>query len=264
MAYGKINVGGGENVTPEVAEQVALLEELGEFLMNKGSMPPQITQDKTVTAGTSTITVSPDDGYLLSSVTVNPTPSESKTATPTTSSQTITPSTGKLLSQVTVSAISTETKTVTPTASSQTVKPSSGKFLSQVTVNGDSDLKAENIKSGVNIFGVAGSLPEGVSGIDYGTVTLTSTAESVTISHSLDATPSKGIMVYGQKNGDVEVGTNDVIRMNIWGSTYMHNTSINFSLYGAGQFSATNTSATFAAGPMEKWGTGTYTWIVFA
>ena len=232
MAYGKINVGGGENVTPEVAEQVALLEELGEFLMNKGSMPPQITQDKTVTAGTSTITVSPDDGYLLSSVTVNPTPSESKTATPTTSSQTITPSTGKLLSQVTVSAIS--------------------------------DLKAENIKSGVNIFGVAGSLPEGVSGIDYGTVTLTSTAESVTISHSLDATPSKGIMVYGQKNGDVEVGTNDVIRMNIWGSTYMHNTSINFSLYGAGQFSATNTSATFAAGPMEKWGTGTYTWIVFA
>ena len=52
----------------------------------------------------------------------------------------------------------TETKTVTPSASSQTITPSSGKHLSSVTVNGDTDLIAENIKEGVNIFGVEGTL----------------------------------------------------------------------------------------------------------
>lgn len=60
------------------------------------------TQTKTVTAGTSAITVSPDSGYALSSVTVNPTPSESKSITATTSQQTVTPDSGKVLSSVTV------------------------------------------------------------------------------------------------------------------------------------------------------------------
>lgn len=51
-----------------------------------------------------------------------------------------------------------QTKTVTPSSSTQYVYPSSRyDGLSQVTVNGDSNLKAANIKSGTSIFGVTGS-----------------------------------------------------------------------------------------------------------
>lgn len=49
--------------------------------------------------------------------------------------------------------------TITPGTSNRTITPdSSHTGLSQVIVRGDSDLIAENIKSGVNIFGVEGSL----------------------------------------------------------------------------------------------------------
>lgn len=124
-------------------------------------------------------------------------------------------------------------------------------------------LIAENIREGVDIWGVIGTMSEGVSGIDFGKVTLSSATDSVTVSHSLNATPTAGIMVYGQKNGDVDVGSSNKIDMSIWGSTYMHNSSINWSLYGSGQFSATNKDVTFPAGPLENWGAGPYTWIVF-
>ena len=60
------------------------------------------TQTKSITASTSAITVTPDTGYHLSSVTVNPTPSQEKTVTGSRSAQTVTPDSGKLLSKVTV------------------------------------------------------------------------------------------------------------------------------------------------------------------
>lgn len=83
------------------------------------------TEEKTVTAGTSTVELTPDSGKLLSKVTVHPTPSQSKS--------------------------------VTPSSVDQNIIPDNGRLLSSVAVSGDADLVAENIKSGVNIFGIDGT-----------------------------------------------------------------------------------------------------------
>lgn len=91
---------------------------------------------------------------------------QEKTVSPTTSSQTVTPDSGyDGLSKVTVNAIPstyvepTATKaatTYTPTTSDQMI--ASGTYCSGTqTIKGDSNLVADNIKSGVSIFGVAGS-----------------------------------------------------------------------------------------------------------
>ncbi len=66
-------------------------------------------------------------------------------------------------------------KTVTPSTSQQSVTPDSGyDGLSKVTVEGDSNLVAENIKSGVSIFGVNGSY-EGSGGSGGGVETISGT-----------------------------------------------------------------------------------------
>lgn len=89
--------GGSATYTPP--QMVAAIDDVYDAGVAAGTTP---TQTKTVTAGTSATTVTPDQGYALSSVTVNPTPSETKTQVAGTSNIDVTPTSGKLLSKVTV------------------------------------------------------------------------------------------------------------------------------------------------------------------
>lgn len=144
---------------------------------------------------------------------------ETKTATPTASSQSITPSIGKVLSEVTVHAIPSQyvdtsdadataaniqtgktayvngvkitgsisskaAESYTPGTADQTI--AAGQYLSGAqTIKGDANLVAGNIKSGVSIFGVAGTY-EGSGGASGGIQAqhITSASDTITISGS--------------------------------------------------------------------------------
>lgn len=137
-------------------------------------------QAKTATPSETAQTVKPDSGYDgLSQVSVGAisktyvgsgvTKQAAKTITPSTSSQTAVASGVYTTGTVTVAAIpSTYVKpsatkaatTYTPSTSNQTI--AAGTYCSGAqTIKGDSNLVAGNIKSGVSIFGVAGTMTAG-------------------------------------------------------------------------------------------------------
>lgn len=69
---------------------------------------------------------------------------------------------------------SIDAQTITPTTSDQVI--SAGVYISgDQTIQGDANLVASNIRSGVSIFGVAGSCPEATIEYDSSTKTLTIT-----------------------------------------------------------------------------------------
>ena len=99
---------------------------------------------------------------------VNVTPStETKTVKSTTTSQTINPTSGKLISQITVQPIILNTVNVTPSTSSQTITPTNDGIgqvnVSAVTSSIDNNIVAENIKKDVSILGVTGTYEGGGS-----------------------------------------------------------------------------------------------------
>lgn len=128
-------------------------------------------QEKIVSSSTTTQTVTPDSGYDgLSKVTVN----AIETATQATPSISVS-SSGLITASATQTAgyVSAGTKsatkqlttkgatTWTPKTTNQTI--ASGTYLTGVqTIKGDSNLVASNIKSGVSIFGVTGTLEESI------------------------------------------------------------------------------------------------------
>lgn len=113
---------------------------------------------------------------------------QSKTVTPSESSQTVTPDNGYGgLSQVTVDGISTtyigsgitqkSASTYTPTTSDQTI--TGGQYLSgDQIIKGDVNLIAENIKSGVSIFNILGTLETGSGGSSSGSELTMKTGET--------------------------------------------------------------------------------------
>jgi hypothetical protein len=129
-------------------------------------------QEKTITSSTSKQEVTPDSSYDgLSKVTVNAI-STATQATPTISVN----SSGLITASSTQSAgyVSAGTKsstkqlttkgatTYTPTTSNQTI--ASGTYLTGTqTIKGDANLIASNIRSGKSIFGVSGTLVEGIT-----------------------------------------------------------------------------------------------------
>lgn len=60
----------------------------------------------------------------------------------------------------------------------------------QVDPLSDTDLIPSNIREGIDIWGVIGTMVEGRVGVDFGEVTLVSSAESVTVAHNLGVAPS--------------------------------------------------------------------------
>lgn len=87
------------------------------YKCNKKSGPTiNVQSSKTVTAGTSQQTVTPDTGYdAMGEVVVNPTPSQTKSVTAGTTTTTVTPDSGKLLSSVSIAP--TPSTPVTPSSS---------------------------------------------------------------------------------------------------------------------------------------------------
>ena len=74
--------------------------------------------------------------------------------------------------QITGTIKKKSSETYTPSKSDQTI--SSGQYLAgPQTIEGDSNLTAENIKSGVSIFGVTGTLEAGSAGTDTSDATAT-------------------------------------------------------------------------------------------
>ena len=157
--------------------------DLSSILNTINNLPeyPEITlQEKTVSSSTSKQTVTPDTGYDgLSKVTVN----AMATATQATPSISVS-SSGLITASATQTAgyVSAGTKsatkqlttkgatTWTPKTTNQTI--ASGTYLTGTqTIKGDSNLIASNIRSGKSIFGVSGTLVEGI--IPTGTLEIT-------------------------------------------------------------------------------------------
>lgn len=169
------------------------LKVTGTHVCSGGGTTPTL-QSKTVTPSTSQQTITPDNSYDgLSSVTVEAMPSGTLNAPTVNSSGLITAQIGtsgylasgtKTTKQLTTQAA----QTITPGTADQTI--ASGKYLTGTqTIKGDANLVANNIKSGVSIFGVSGSYTG--SGSSGGSSTnnceayiITSTSDTISFSGS--------------------------------------------------------------------------------
>ena len=167
-------------------------------VMSGGGASPKL-QTKTATPSTSSQSVTPDDGYDgLSEVTVSAMPSGTLNTPTVNGSGLVTASVGTsgyLASGTnkTLQLTTQASKTVTPSTSNQTAVASGRYTTGAVTVKGDYNLVASNIKSGVSIFGVSGTLEEGLYQTTTSTITNNSTNRTLTIQNL-------GFPIYSRSN----------------------------------------------------------------
>ena len=132
------------------------LQRVLQTLQNKATGGEQATPIVEVNSSTGLITATAGTKTSTHQLAFQP----AKTITPSTTSQVAVSGGYYTGGDITVAAVPTQIKSVTPTSTTQNITPDSGKFLSKVTVAGDGNLVAGNIKSGVSIFGVNGTLEE--------------------------------------------------------------------------------------------------------
>lgn len=177
--------------------------------------PDPTLQEKTVSPSTAAQEITPDGGYDgLSKVTVNAMPIGS-VGNPTISVN----SSGVITATAAVEAgyvdgtdktgtkqLTTQgAQTITPGTSDKTI--TSGRYLTGTqTIKGDANLVAGNIKSGVSVFGVAGSLTEGE---DVSAETAEYTSLLTDLETAIDALPDAG------SGGDKTPGTCTVEIQNV-------------------------------------------------
>lgn len=172
-------------------------------------------------------------------------PTQTKSVTPSESAQTVTPDSGKVLSQVNVGAVSSTyvgtgvtrkaAHTYTPGTTDQTI-PAAQYLTGAQTIKGDANLVAGNIKSGVSIFGVAGTHTGGITPTGTKQITITqngTTTEDVTNYASAAITavvPSQSINAYV---ADVTVATHtasNVALCTLPDDVYAHKDDTNFAV----------------------------------
>ena len=129
-------------------------------------------QEKTVSPTETSQTVTPDTHKVLSKVTVNPiSPTYVGSAIPRRATGTVTPTASEqiavkagmyTLGNVKVAAVPTEMKVadLSMASGNQVISNTSGKYMTSVTVKKPSTLIPSNIKKGVDIGGVVGTVEE--------------------------------------------------------------------------------------------------------
>lgn len=128
----------------------------------------------------------------------------------------------------------------------------------ELTVEGDADLLPKNIRKGINLFGVAGAMEEGVIGVDYGTV-VNEYITDITVSHGLRKVPSVAFLL--SKN-PADVSSISYSIASFSGYELRATTSVSNLRVAYNPPELTNKTITFKA--VTGFDRGTYYWFAIA
>lgn len=159
-----------------------------------------------------------------------------------------------------------DAQTITPGTSNKTL--TAGTYLRGAqTILGDADLTPENIKNGVDIFGVMGTMEEKTYDIDYGEVLLSSSADSITVNHNLGVVPQT-VALFSKTipSSDTLGGTWTAIKCHdvyafTFGSKKYEYGKVADSIYGPNYFEITDNKITFLKRGDNYPLIGEYCWV---